>query len=170
MNMRGVFLHVLGDALGNVGVIAAGLFIWLTDFWWRYYTDPLISLLITVIIAASAIPLARSASFILLQGTPSHVPLEDVRNQIMLLDGVMDVHELHVWSLSESKLVGSAHILVSDATQFSDISEDARRIFHRFGIHSSTIQPEHVSDPHKAAAHASEASCPVVCAPTCTSD
>jgi len=69
MNMRALLLHVLGDALGNVGVISSGLIIWKTTWSWKYYSDPMISLLITVIIFSSALPLVKSASYILLQGT-----------------------------------------------------------------------------------------------------
>lgn len=68
MNMRALLLHVLGDALGNVGVIASGLIIWQTTWSWKYYSDPIISLFITVIIFSSALPLVKSASYILLQG------------------------------------------------------------------------------------------------------
>jgi zinc transporter 1 len=68
MNMRALLLHVLGDALGNVGVISSGLIIWQTTWKYRFYSDPIISLLITVIIFSSALPLVKSASFILLQG------------------------------------------------------------------------------------------------------
>ena len=79
LNMRGVFLHVLGDALGNIGVIATALFIWLTDFSWRFYADPVISLVITAIIFSSALPLVKSASLILLQGVPRGISLDDVK-------------------------------------------------------------------------------------------
>jgi solute carrier family 30 (zinc transporter), member 1 len=71
MNMRALLLHVLGDALGNVGVISSGLIIWQTTWKYRFYSDPIISLLITVIIFSSALPLVKSASFILLQGKPT---------------------------------------------------------------------------------------------------
>ena len=83
LNMRGVFLHVLGDALGNVGVIATALFIWLTDFSWRFYSDPVISLVITAIIFSSALPLVKSASLILLQGVPRGISLEDVKEDML---------------------------------------------------------------------------------------
>ena len=83
LNMRGVFLHVLGDALGNIGVIATALFIWLTDFSWRFYADPVISLVITGIIFASALPLVKSASLILLQGVPRGIILDDVKEDIL---------------------------------------------------------------------------------------
>jgi zinc transporter 1 len=83
LNMRGVFLHVLGDALGNIGVIATALFIWLTDFSWRFYSDPVISLVITAIIFSSALPLVKSASLILLQGVPRGISLDDVKEDIL---------------------------------------------------------------------------------------
>lgn len=83
---------MLGDALGNIGVIATGLFIWLTKFWWRFYFDPVISFLITCIIFSSALPLVRSASVILLQGTPAAIPLDQVRAAILRVPNVEDVH------------------------------------------------------------------------------
>ncbi|GAA5882198.1 hypothetical protein JCM1840_000746 [Sporobolomyces johnsonii] len=181
MNMKGVFLHVLGDALGNVGVIAAGLFIWLTDYEWRMYTDPGISLVITIIIFSSALPLVKSASFILLQGVPSSVPLERLRSSIAAVPGVINVHDLHVWSLSESKIVASVHIMVK-GPDLVTVSREIKRRFHRFGIHSSTIQPEIVAssaadvptgEPAERSSHISavaaaeigleQEGCPVLC-------
>jgi len=146
MNMRGVFLHVMGDALGNVGVIAAGLLIWLTTWQYRFYFDPAISIVITIIIFSSAMPLVRSASFILLQGTPSNVSLEEVRGQILRIPGVEDVHDLHVWSLSESKVIGSVHVLVKSSKEYIEVSARIREVLHHCGIHSSTIQPEMIGE------------------------
>src|SRR6202044_3674978 len=83
LNMRGVFLHVLGDALGNIGVIATALFIWLTDYSWRFYSDPVISLVITGIIFSSALPLVKSASLILLQGVPRGISIDEVKEDIL---------------------------------------------------------------------------------------
>ena len=148
MNMRGVFLHVLGDALGNVGVIAAGLFIMYSDAWWRFYSDPAISFLITIIIFHSALPLCKSASYILLQGVPASVSLEAVRHSIMSVEGVLNLHELHVWQLSESKIVASVHVLVDCSSgqteKYMTIAAKIRANLHGWGIHSSTIQPEFV--------------------------
>lgn len=148
MNMQGVFLHVLGDALGNVGVIAAGLFILYSDAWWRFYSDPAISFLITIIIFHSALPLCKSASYILLQGVPASVSLEAVRQSIQDVDGVLNLHELHVWQLSESKIVASVHVLVdcssNQTEKYMTIAAKIRANLHSWGIHSSTIQPEFV--------------------------
>ncbi|PFH54544.1 hypothetical protein AMATHDRAFT_72323 [Amanita thiersii Skay4041] len=149
MNMRALVLHVLGDALGNVGVIATGLIIWLSSWQYKYYCDPVISLVITVIIFSSALPLVRSASFILLQGVPPTISLDRVRQSILDVEGVLSLHELHVWQLSESKIVASVHVLASRNHDFMPVAANIRKVLHHHGIHSSTIQPEyhHINGP-----------------------
>lgn len=143
MNMRAVFLHVLGDALGNIGVIATGLFVHFTSFSWRFYSDPVISLVITAIILTSAIPLCKSASLILLQVAPPGIHVDDIKEDIESLNGVDSVHELHVWQLSDTKLVASVHVrLKDDQAKYMQIATDIKKCLHAFGIHSCTIQPE----------------------------
>ncbi|KAF2736612.1 cation efflux protein [Polyplosphaeria fusca] len=152
LNMRGVFLHVLGDALGNVGVIASALIIWLTPFWWRFYSDPLISLIITVIILLSAIPLCKAASRILLQAVPAGVSVDDIRDDITDLDGIISCHHLHVWQLSDTKMIASLHVQVGfdfkgeGSARYMDLARQIRKCLHEYGIHSSTIQPEFCLD------------------------
>ncbi|OAC99828.1 hypothetical protein MUCCIDRAFT_147678 [Mucor lusitanicus CBS 277.49] len=146
LNMRGIFLHVLGDALGNVGVIASALFIWLTPFEWRFYFDPLVSTLITIIIFMSAIPLVRQTSFILLQGVPNSVPIGDVNDTLLSLEGVISVHELHVWQLNDTKLIASLHVLLKSRQGYMLLASEIRKILHGYGIHSATIQPEFIED------------------------
>ena len=145
LNMRGVFLHVLGDAVGNVGVMMTALFIWKTDFSWKYYADPVISLVIVTIICSSALPLVRSASYILLQAAPPGVDIEEVKEDILSLDGVDSLHELHIWQLSDSKLVASLHINVTcqeGTKEYMKLAREIQHCLHEYGIHSSTIQPE----------------------------
>lgn len=158
MNMEGVFLHVLGDALGNVGVIATALFIWKTDYSWRFYFDPVISLLITVIIFTSALSLCRKSSKILLQATPAHVNSNLILNEIIKLESVKSVHDFHIWNLNEDILIASLHVELNHGPEVNNTSNDTidqidrvtfvnavtqvREILHRFGIHSATIQPE----------------------------
>lgn len=146
LNMHGVWLHVLGDALGNLGVILAALFIWKTDFWWRYYADPLVSLIITVIIFSSALPLSRKTSRILLQATPSTVSTEEVENQILGVKGVVAVHDFHIWNLTESIFIASIHVEVDcELDDYAHSAYAIRNIFHSHGIHSATVQPEFTS-------------------------
>ncbi|KAJ5591954.1 uncharacterized protein N7459_002323 [Penicillium hispanicum] len=148
LNMRGVFLHVMGDALGNIGVIVSALIIWLTHYDWRFYVDPGISLVITVIILASAIPLCKAASRILLQAVPPGMSIDHIKEDIEGLRGVIGSHHLHVWQLNDTKLVASIHIQVDTeikgegSERYMRLARQVRRCLHAYGIHSSTIQPE----------------------------
>ncbi|KAI9925124.1 hypothetical protein ASPWEDRAFT_45263 [Aspergillus wentii DTO 134E9] len=148
LNMRGVFLHVMGDALGNVGVIVSALVIWLTDYDWRFYVDPGISFLITIIILCSAIPLCKAASRILLQAAPQGMSVDHIKEDIETLPGVIGSHHLHVWQLSDTKIVASIHIQVDTdikgegSDRYMRLAKQVRRCLHAYGIHSSTIQPE----------------------------
>lgn len=161
LNMRGVFLHVVGDALGNIGVIASALFIWLTDYNWRFYVDPGISLVITVIILASAIPLCKAASRILLQAMPADMSIESIREDIERLPGVLSTHHLHVWQLSDTKLVASLHIKVDcqikdeGSERYMHLAKQVRSCLHDYGIHSSTIQPEFAAESEIAESQSS---------------
>ncbi|KAJ9669029.1 Zinc resistance conferring protein [Coniosporium apollinis] len=168
LNMRGVFLHVMGDALGNIGVIASALVIWLTPYWWRFYSDPLISLIITVIILCSAIPLCKAASRILLQAVPAGLSVDDIKEDIMELPGIASCHHLHVWQLSDTKLVASLHVQVAfdfkgeGSARYMELVRNIRQCLHEYGIHSSTIQPEFCLDEshdHSVAYDNSEDSC-----------
>ena len=162
LNMRGVFLHVAGDALGNVGVICAALAIWLTDYFWTPYADPAISLVITLIILGSAIPLCKAASRILLQAVPAGISVDDIKEDVEELPGILSCHHLHVWQLSDAKVVASLHVQVEfdfkgeGSARYMLLARQVRRCLHEYGIHSSTIQPEfcldsghrHTSAPH----------------------
>ncbi|KAF8922470.1 cation efflux protein [Mucidula mucida] len=162
MNMRALVLHVIGDALGNVGVIGTGLVIWLSNWSFKYYFDPTISLVITVIIFSSALPLVRSASFILLQGVPSTISLDEVRESILDVDGVLSLHELHVWQLSETKIIASVHVLTSRDHDFMPVAAKIRKTLHHHGIHSSTIQPEYLKSLQPLEV-SEESACLIVC-------
>ncbi|KAK9383106.1 cation efflux protein [Kockiozyma suomiensis] len=144
LNMRGVFLHVMGDALGNIGVMASALFIWFTDYWWRFYFDPLVSLVITAIIFASALPLVKSASKILLQAAPKGIDVDDIKSEIQEIPGVKSVHDFHIWILRENLYIASMHVnvVLGSAGDFTALSKRIRKSLHAYGIHSATIQPE----------------------------
>ncbi|MCJ1464036.1 hypothetical protein MMC07_002646 [Pseudocyphellaria aurata] len=148
LNMRGIFLHVMGDALGNLGVIGSALIIWLTDYWWRFYADPAISLVLTGIILHSAIPLCKAASRVVLQAVPDDINVDDIKRDINRLQGVQNCHHLHVWQLSNVKLIASLHIKVncdirgSGSAMYMALAREVNKCLHAHGIHSSTIQPE----------------------------
>ena len=152
LNMRGVFLHVMGDALGNIGVIGSALFIWLTNYSWRFYADPAISIVITGVILASAIPLCKAASRILLQAAPVDISIDDIKRDIEELPGILSCHHLHVWQLSDVKMIASLHVQVEfdfkgeGSARYMALAKQVRRCLHGHGIHSSTIQPEFCLD------------------------
>ncbi|KAI9872337.1 MAG: hypothetical protein M1830_000481 [Pleopsidium flavum] len=152
LNMRGVFLHVMGDALGNIGVIGSALIIWLTSYSWRFYSDPAISLVITVIILGSAIPLCKAASRILLQAVPAGISIDEIKEDIEELPGILSCHHLHVWQLSDTKLVASLHVQIEfdfkgeGSARYMQLAKAVRTCLHEYGIHSSTIQPEFCLD------------------------
>jgi len=152
LNMRGVFLHVMGDALGNIGVIGSALIIWLTNYSWRFYADPAISLVITLIILGSAIPLCRAASRILLQAVPVGLSIDDIKTDIEELPGILSCHDLHVWQLSDVKMIASLHVQVEfdfkgeGSARYMQLARAIRHCLHEYGIHHSTIQPEFCLD------------------------
>lgn len=148
LNMNGILLHVLGDFANNLGVIAVALFIHFTNFSWKYYADPIVSIIIAAVILSSAIPLVRSASFVLLQAVPSDVSIDNIRDKLKAVEGVVSVHELHIWQLSDTKIIASVHVLLS-SRDYMLISSKIRKTLHSYGIHSATIQPEFVKFDEK---------------------
>ncbi|EGX89915.1 zinc homeostasis factor 1 [Cordyceps militaris CM01] len=152
MGMNAMMLHVLGDALGNVGVIATALVIWLTEWPGKHYADPAVSLFITLIILKTSIPLTLATSRILLQATPENISIKDIRQDIERLPGVVSCHHIHVWQLSDTKIVASMHLQVEfpinthSGEKYMQLAKRARNCLHEFGIHSATIQPEFCLD------------------------
>jgi solute carrier family 30 (zinc transporter), member 1 len=110
LNMHGLFIHILGDLMASLGVITSTAIIIYVDQPWTIYLDPVMSLIITFIVIYSTIPLVKSASYILLQGMPSTISMERIRKGILKIPHIIDVHELHVWQLSEGQTIGSVHV------------------------------------------------------------
>ncbi|XP_076451166.1 proton-coupled zinc antiporter SLC30A1-like [Babylonia areolata] len=144
MNMKGVFLHVLGDALGSVVVIISSLIIWKAEGQWRFYVDPAMSILMVIIILSTTIPLLKQTSLILLQTTPNFLDQDSLKLKLQKVDGVLGVHEFHVWQLTGNRIVLSAHILCNNLQEYMDIAAKVKDLFHREGIHSTTVQPEFI--------------------------
>ncbi|MCW2757611.1 MAG: cation transporter [Nocardioidaceae bacterium] len=112
LNMRGAFLEVLGDAMGSAAAVLAGLVI-LTTGWLR--ADPLASLVIAALIVPRALSLLRDAGAVLFESTPAGVDVPAMRDHLLAMDGVVDVHDLHVWTITSGMPSLSAHITVTDA-------------------------------------------------------
>ncbi|KAL0273378.1 UNVERIFIED_CONTAM: hypothetical protein PYX00_006059 [Menopon gallinae] len=143
MNMRGVFLHVLADALGSVIVVVSALIVWLTDWPGRYYIDPALSLILIVLILRSVWPLLQESALILLQTVPTHIQVDAIQRRLLdKVDGVLAVHEFHVWQLAGDRIIASAHIRCRNLSEYMKLAEKVKEFFHNEGIHSTTIQPE----------------------------
>src|SRR5436190_7828104 len=108
LNMRGAWMHVMGDALGSVGAIIAGVLMSL--FGW-YQADPFFSVLISLLIIWGSIRLIRESTNVLLEGTPAHINLAAVEDAILATSGVNDVHDLHVWTITSGREALSAHVI-----------------------------------------------------------
>ncbi|KAH1303276.1 hypothetical protein KXX11_002186, partial [Aspergillus fumigatus] len=114
VGMLGVLLHVIGDAVNNLGVMIAALVIWFTEYEGRYYADPGASLWIGVIIILSSLPLLRKAGSILLGCTPSGIDLNDLRSDLEKIQGVLSIHEINVWHISQHKSLAVIGVLLTD--------------------------------------------------------
>lgn len=140
LNVRGAWLHVLGDALGSVGAIAAGAVMHVYG-WYR--ADAMVSATIALLLAVSSWRLIREAANVLLEGVPSHISLAAVEAAFLEEAGVEDVHDLHVWTLTSGRDALSAHVVHSPAVSSAHVLANLRkRIRDRFGIDHMTIQME----------------------------
>lgn len=142
LNVHSAFLHVLGDALGSVGVIGAGIVILLTG--WTL-ADPLVGLLIGVVILVGAVRVLKRSVHILTEGVPEGMSATAVHEAMAGVPGVSEVHDLHVWTVSPGYVALSAHVVVGDRTLSAAeaVRADLKRVLaDRFGIAHTTIQIE----------------------------
>jgi len=160
MNMRGVFLHVLSDALGSVIVIISALIVWLTDWQYQAYVDPVLSMALVLLISCSTWPLLRESALILLQTVPTHIQVEGIQERLLAVDGVLAVHEFHVWQLAGERIIASAHIRCRNLQDYMVLAEEVKKMFHEEGIHSTTIQPEFSEVEHTPAGEDCVLDCP----------
>ncbi len=145
LNIRGAFVHMLGDALGFVAIVAGAITIRYTG-WER--VDPILSILIGLLIVWTGWDIIRESLNILLEGLPRGLHLHDVASSMRAVEGVLDVHDLHIWSLGSSTHALSCHVQIEDVPpSASDVI--LRRLntmlAGRFHIHHTTVQFEHVS-------------------------
>lgn len=146
LNIRGALLHVMGDLLGSVAALLAGLVIWLTG--WTPI-DPILSLLICVLILISSLRLLRDALHVVMEGVPRELDLPEVGKTLAGIEGVRSVHDLHIWRLDSSTVSLSAHVVVDDLKAWPAVLERLREtLIRRFAIHHITLQPEPLDIAH----------------------
>ena len=122
--LSGVFLHVMADALGSVIVIISALIMWLTDWEQKYknLVDPGLSLLLVILILKSVWPLLIESALILLQTVPTHIQVDSLQQKLMAkVDGILAVHEFHVWQLAGDRIIASAHIRCLNLDQYMQV-------------------------------------------------
>lgn len=140
INLRSAYLHVLGDALGSVGAIVAGLLMYL--FSW-YVADPIISVLVALLILKGAWGVVKHSIHILMEGTPITVDQEAVKQTLQQINGVIDVHDLHIWTITSGLDSLSCHLLIEDFKDYEDILQQAiHKVEDHFKIQHTTIQIE----------------------------
>lgn len=226
LNMRGVFLHVLGDALGSVIVVVNALiftFVWepcepgtpcinpcaqghcsdhlhlnhtlvavdshggldpnsssllgvveeggveqavrLAGPCWVLYLDPTLCVTMVCILLYTTYPLLKESALILLQTVPKQIDVGQLSERLRALDGVLAVHELHIWQLAGSRIIATAHIKCQDPAAYMDVAKRIKACFHDAGIHATTVQPEFVTVDSASRASLCELSCRTQCAP-----
>jgi cobalt-zinc-cadmium efflux system protein len=142
LNIRGAFLHILGDALSSIGVIAAGIIIFFTKF---YLVDPIVAILIGGIILRGALGLVTESSNILLEAVPKHLNAETITEEIKKIQGVKEMHDLHLWTITSGIYALSGHLIIEDqmVSKSDQILKEANRILQeKFGITHTTLQME----------------------------
>jgi cobalt-zinc-cadmium efflux system protein len=142
-----VFIHNLGDALSNVAIIAGA---WIIGRTGRTIIDPILGFLIAALVVWSAVGIIRDSVEILLESLPKGMTLENVAAAMLKVPGVMEVHDMHIWSLGSNSHALSCHVHCLDkpTSECEQIAHEVREVLaHEFDIHHTTIQFEHVHPP-----------------------
>jgi len=140
INIRAVFFHVLGDALGSIGAISAGMAIWLKG--WNWF-DPLVSFFIGSIIIYGAWWILWDSAQILMQGVPAHLNTEEIKQSMLKVEGVNSIDDLHVWTLTSHVEVLTAHVVINNISNGMDILKKLHGVLNKkYGLEHITIQIE----------------------------
>jgi cobalt-zinc-cadmium efflux system protein len=150
LNLQGALRHVVADILGSVGAIAAALVI-LTTGW--YYADPIISALIGLLVLGSSWKLLRDSTNVLLEGTPRGIDADEVGRSMAASEGVQEVHDLHIWTITSGFPALAAHVLVGRDENCHARRRDIEELLAReYGIEHTTLQVDHIGD-HQTTFH-----------------
>ncbi len=142
LNIRGAYLHIVGDALSSIGVVIGGLII-LSTGW--YLIDPILSFLISLVIIYGAWALVKESVNVLLESVPSHINIDSVAAEIATVKGVREAYHIHIWTITSGVYALSAHVLINDqpVSGSRDIINEIRELLSkRFNVLHSTIQLE----------------------------
>lgn len=140
LNVKGAYFEVIADAAGSVGVIVAGVLVAVTG---SGHWDTAVALAIGVFVAVRAIYLGRQVLAVLAQHAPEHVDMDAVVRDLEAIDGVTDVHDLHVWTLTSGMNVATAHLLIDEGASGNDVLTQAQGLLlNRYAVQHATLQTE----------------------------
>ena len=140
LNLRGAYLEVMSDTLGSIGVIVAAVVWGLTGWTW---VDPVIGAVIGLFILPRAWRLGHEALLVLVQAAPARLDIPELRRELEGISGVVDVHDVHVWTLTSEMDVATAHLMVAVGTDSHSVLDQARQLLaDRHGITHATLQVE----------------------------
>ena len=142
LNLKAMMLHIIGDTLGSVGVIITALGIKFVNTSWIYYLDPLCSFFIITIIIVGTTPVLLKCIRILSQNSSRKINIPELKNKILEIPEVLNIHELHVWRLDPTTNIATVHIYTEEIENVENTIIRIKTLFHSYGIHSTTVQPE----------------------------
>jgi len=148
LNLRGAYIHVLGDLLGSVGTVVAALLVRFTGW---LPADPIASIVMTILIVRGSWRLVRESEDILLESTPAHLSTGAIRSQLTAIPGIESVHDLHVWTVTSGVIAMSAHAIVREPDRHQHVLEHIHDAMRLFGIDHITIQLERRAMPDREA-------------------
>ena len=142
INTRGAFLHMLADTLVSVGVVVSGVVIHYTGW---YIIDPIIGIIIAVVILISTWDLLSESLRMSTDAVPEGFDVDDIQNRIQALDGVLNVHHMHIWAISTTETALTCHIVIPEASMLEEVTDRVKDMLDDLGIHHSTLELETTS-------------------------
>ncbi len=145
LNIQGVTLHILGDFFGSVAAVSSSLIIKFVDSPFKILCDPIFSLTIVCIIVTATIPVLKECINILMENIPKNIKVDEIKNKILEVENVKNIHDLHIWCLTNNKIFATIHLSIDENTNNNDITnlyDKVKIILHNHNIHSSSIQAE----------------------------
>src|SRR5574344_77488 len=139
LNIKGAFFHVLGDLLGSIGAISAGIIIY---FWQFYLADTIISVVIALLVLNSSFSLIQDAVSILMESAPKNIDIKQIKLNLSKIDGIFNIHDLHVWSINSANISLSVHVVANLENSERILKEINELLNNEFDIHHATIQIE----------------------------
>lgn len=141
LNIKAAYLHLLSDALISLGVVIGGIFMYFFSIYWL---DPVLSIVFSLYILKETVPVLKKTFKILMEATPSNINLEEIKKIILSFSDVIDVHDLHIWSLSSKDIYLTGHIVVCEENldKIDKLIKKIEEKLQETGINHITIQPE----------------------------